>query len=238
MNKFGRFLSEAFFPQAFTCDICGIETFKNNLCPDCLKTVIFNNGNVCPVCGRKTTLPEICLECKAQAPLFKKAASPLVYEGGSATLIAKFKNGNGYLKEFFADLIAEKLKDFPQTDCIVYVPMTEKAIFARGYNQAELLAKSLPARTGLPVIKDAIIKQKDTSAQKSLTRKEREQNLKGCFKVEKRAEIKGKKVLLIDDVLTTGATSEAVCKALLGAGTAEVYFVTVASVEYKVEKKD
>lgn len=233
MTKIGKFLSEAFFPQSFTCDICGIETFGNNLCTDCLKTVTFNNGGVCPVCGRKTKSNEICLECKARAPLFKKAVSPIVYEGGGTVLIAKFKNGNGYLKEYFADLIAEKLDEFPQIDCIVYVPMTDKSVYARGYNQAELLAKSLSVRTGLPFVKNALIKIKDTPAQKLLTRKERENNLKGCFKVEKRSDIKGKNVLLVDDVLTTGATSEIVCKVLLDAGAKNVYLATVASVEYK-----
>lgn len=238
MNKILKFISDALFPQSFTCDICGTETFDGNLCPDCFKTVAFNDKEVCPICGRKTTNPKICYECKARAPLFKRAVSPLVYRDGSTALIAKFKNGNGYLKEYFSDLIAEKLKDFPAVDCIVYVPMTEKSLNARGYNQAELLANSLSARIGLQVLKDAVVKQKDTPEQKLLSRKEREKNLNGCFKVEKRAEIKGKNILLVDDVLTTGATSEVICKLLLKAGAKNVYLATVASVEYKIEKQD
>lgn len=236
MINWRKALSEALFPLSYTCDICGIETFKTNLCPDCLKTVTFNNENSCQICGRKTVLPEICLECKARAPLFKRAVSPLVYEGGAATLIAKFKNGNGYLKEYFANLIYEKVKDLPKADFIVYVPMTEKAVRKRGYNQALLLAKSLSERINIPVLENAVLKQKDSDEQKSLSRKEREQNLAGCFKVEKRAEIKGKNLLLIDDVLTTGATADAVCKVLLGAGAARVYLATVASVEYRSKK--
>lgn len=235
MNKLGRFLSEAFFPRNFTCDLCGIETFGDNLCSDCKKTVVFNDGDSCPVCGRKNVNSEICMECKARTPQFKKAASPLVYEGGSNVLIAKFKNGEGYLKEYFADLITAKIKNFPKPDCITFVPMTKKAVRSRGYNQAELLAKSLAGRLNLPVI-SAVIKQKDTLEQKLLTGKEREQNLKGSFKVEKRKEIKGKNVLLVDDVMTTGATAQAVCKVLLGAGAENVYLATVASVQYKPQK--
>ena len=233
MINFKRFLSEALFPPDFTCDICGIETFGSNLCQNCLKTVKFNDGQTCPVCGRKTLLPEICLECKARKPLFKRAVSPLIYDGGAQVLIAKFKNGDGYLKDYFVNLLAEKIKDLPKSDCIVFVPMTKRAIRKRSYNQTELLAKGLADKLNLPVIKDAVIKQKETEAQKSLSRKEREKNLEGCFKVENKAEIKGKKLLLVDDVLTTGATADALCKTLLSAGAECVFFATVASVEYK-----
>ena len=240
MFKFGNLkkaVSEIFFPQSFTCDICGIETFDTNICPACLKTITFNNKTTCPVCGRKTVRPEICLECKAETPRFKKAVSPLVYDGGAVALIAKFKNGYGYLKEYFADLIAAKLADFEKADCIVYIPMTKKAKNKRGYNQAELLAKSLSERTQIPVLKDGLIKAKETAAQKSLSRKERAVNLAECFKIENRKEIKDKTILLVDDVLTTGATSDAACRKLLEAGAKRVYFATVASVEYKQFKE-
>ena len=230
-------LAEIFFPKNYTCDICGIETFDNNLCPDCLKTVTFNDGNTCPVCGRKTVRPEICLECKAEVPKFKKAASALVYDGGAIALIAKFKNGYGYLKEYFADLIVKKLEDFPKADLIVYVPMTKKAVNRRGYNQSKLLAQSISERIEIPVPDGVLIKTKETAAQKTLTRKDRITNLTECFKVENREAVNGKTVLLVDDVLTTGATSDAVCKKLLEAGAERVYFVTAASVEYKQFKE-
>lgn len=238
MNKIFKFLSDALFPAGFTCDICGIETFGNNICPECFKTVTFNNKIVCPLCGRKTVRPEICFECKYKAPLFKKAVSPLVYEDGASVLISKFKNGNAYLKDYFARLITEKLNELPEIDCVVYVPMTKNAVTSRGYNQSELLAKCVSQQTELPLIENALSKQKDTAEQKSLSRKEREQNLQKCFKVEKRAEIKGKNVLLIDDILTTGATADAVCSKLLGAGATRVFLATVASVQYKLEKNN
>ena len=94
MKGLGKFLSETLFPDNFTCDICGIETFETNVCDECLKTIEFNNKTTCPVCGRKTVRAEICYECKAQAPLFKKGVSALIYRDGAAVLIKKFKNGN------------------------------------------------------------------------------------------------------------------------------------------------
>ena len=228
-----KFLRNNLFPEAFTCDICGLETFGGNLCADCLKTVTFNNGEKCPVCGRKTAKSEICLECKQCAPIFERALSPIVYEGGGSKLVLKFKNGNGYLKEYFADLIAKELETFPAPDCIVYVPMTKPDEKKRGYNQARLLAEAVAKRTGIPLIKNAVIKTKKTTGQKELGRTDRAKNLEGSFKVEKRGEIKGKAVLIVDDVLTTGATADEICKQLLKAGAAKTYLATVASVQYK-----
>ncbi|MDE5943862.1 MAG: ComF family protein [Clostridia bacterium] len=236
-SDFTKALSKVFFPRSFTCDICGIETFDTNLCPDCLKTVTFNHGTTCPVCGRKTFSSEICLECKASLPRFKKAVSALVYEGGATVLIAKFKNGCGYLNEYFADLIAAKSEGISDADCIVYIPMTKKALRRRGYNQAELLAKSISKRLNIPVLKDGLVKTAETEDQKTLSRKERATNLADCFKVNRRAEIKDKTVLLIDDVLTTGATADSACKKLLQAGAKRIYFATAASVEYKLINK-
>lgn len=238
LKNFADGLNEVLFPDNFTCDVCGSEIFSGRLCGDCLKTVTFNDKNVCPVCGRRTVYPEICLECKAVLPPFKKAVSALVYEGGACLLIAKFKNGNGYLKEFFAELIADKIKELPPINCIVYVPMTKKAVNRRGYNQAKLIADSVSRRCKIPCIKDALIKKKDTAEQKTLSKKERAENLASCFTVEKRNEIKGKNVLIIDDVLTTGSTSFVITKKLLSAGAKRVYLATVASVEYKPFKTD
>ncbi len=236
-DKFIKSVKDALFPTNYTCDVCGRETFGTNICPDCIKQLHFNNGNTCPVCGRMTILPEICSECKNKLPAFKKAVSSLVYEGAAVALIAKYKNGYGYLKEYFADLLSEKISGLPRPDLIVYVPMTKKAQRKRGYNQVKLLADALSIRTGIPVVKNAVIKVKETAGQKGLSQKERESNLKGCFKVTDKNSVNGKTVLCLDDVLTTGATAEEMCKTLLKAGAKEVCFASVASVEDKQQKK-
>ena len=233
-------MRDALFPLGFTCDICGRETFGTNICNACSKTLVYNDKAVCPVCGRRTVRYELCVECKEKPPLFKRAVSFFVYEGGGAYLIKKFKNGEGYLKEYFADKICKSLERFPDCDCIVCVPMTRRAQRKRGFNQSELLAKAVSERAGKPFIKGALVKRKDTGEQKDLSRKERSKNLAGCFKVVKGEEVKGKRVLVVDDILTTGATADEMAKALLKAGAGEVYLATVASVEYKInsiEKK-
>ena len=226
------------FPADFTCDICGRETFGTNICDGCAKTLIYNDKEMCPVCGRKTVRSEFCIECKDKPPVYEMAASAFVYEGGAAYLIKKFKGGAGYLKDYLADNILKAIKDFPEYDCTVCVPMTLRAKLRRGFNQSELLAKAVSERVGKPYIKGAVVKCKNTGEQKALTRKERSKNLAGCFRVVKRDEVKGKRVLVVDDILTTGATADEMAKVLLKAGAKAVYLATVASVEYKIKSRE
>ena len=233
----GKFIKENLFPLSFTCDSCGIETFEGNLCPECLKKTTFNDKATCPICGRKTVHREICIECKAKPPLFDYAISALIYEGTAVKLIHKFKNGDAYLKDYFADLIVAKLDIVAPIDYITFVPMTKKAERKRGYNQARLLAEAISERINVPVC-DVIEKVKDTSDQKALSGKDRAKNLEGSFKAKSKNALLDKNVLLVDDILTTGATADAVCMSLFHAGVMRVFLATIASVEYQPNKKD
>lgn len=226
-------LARGLFPEHFTCELCGIEIFDGRFCSDCLATLTFNGGCTCPVCGRKTPRDGICPECKALLPQYKKAVSALVYEGGALKLIYKFKDGrHGYLKDCFAELLDEKLSDLPPFDAIAYIPMTAKSERKRGYNQSRLLAEAISERTEKPVV-HALKKERETPVQKGLTRAERAKNLAGSFFVCDRPSVKGKRILLVDDVLTTGATADEVSKKLIAAGARSVCLATVCSVEYK-----
>lgn len=231
LRKIGKLITENLFPQNFTCELCGIEIFNGRLCPDCAETVVLNNGETCPVCGRKTCKSEICIECKAHTPEFKKAVSAMNYSGGAVRLISMFKQGKAYLAGYFSELLIPKIKTFPTLDGLVYVPMTAKSVKKRGYNQSRVLAERISEAMGIPVLKEAVAKDKDTPEQKCLSRDERLKNLIKCFKADKNS-VNGKSILIIDDVLTTGATLDAVCAKLKKAGAKEVYAATAASVEY------
>ncbi|MCD7729598.1 MAG: ComF family protein [Clostridia bacterium] len=232
-KHFLKNLRDAIFPLNITCDLCGRDTFDGtNLCPECLKTVTFNDKVTCPVCGRKTARPEICGECKEIAPKFKQGVSALVYDGGGAKLVLKFKNGNQYLAEWFGSLLQKKTAELPACDFITYVPITKKRKFQRGYNQGELLARNLGERLDIPV-KNVLNKKRDTDEQKRLSRRDRAENLIGVFEITDKKACKDKTILLVDDVMTTGATANEICRELKIAGAKAVYFAAVASVEYK-----
>ncbi|MDE7163513.1 MAG: double zinc ribbon domain-containing protein [Clostridia bacterium] len=234
MNVFKAIL-DSIFPENYTCELCSTEIFDGSrFCVDCRKTVIFNDGVTCPVCGRGTTVPELCLDCKALAPRYDKAVSAFEYADGAAKLVLAFKKDRPYLKNYFAELLSKKCAQFTDAQAICFVPMTSKAQAKRGFNQAYLLAKELAKLMNLPLLKNAIQKVKDTAPQKSLTRAEREQNLKSCFKAD-RAAVQGKNLIVVDDVMTTGATADAVCGELKKRGAGKLYFATVASVRFKGE---
>ena len=223
---------DVLFPPDITCDLCGSEVFDgSHFCKRCAPTVTFNDGTVCPVCGRRTTRPEICIDCKAEPPIYKKGASALVYKDGGARLVLRFKRGNPYLKDYLGRLMAQKARSLPRCDAVTYIPITKKRRRERGYNQGLLLAEAISGELGIPVV-HALTKKRDTGEQKSLTRRERAENLKGCFAIADRKGVKAKKILLADDVLTTGATAAEACRELKIAGAAEVCLVTAASVEW------
>lgn len=237
LNMFGqnvkKFLKESLFPENFCCLLCDIEIFEGELCGDCLKALSLNNGTVCPKCGRKTAESEICIECKAKMPTYEFARSPLVYEKGSSDLVNAFKNGRPFIAKYLASLIAQTLKDIPKVDGIVFVPLSDKALRKRGYNQSELLAAEVSKLAGISVLYGAVEKIKETPKQKNLTREKRFKNLQECFKANKE-QVRGKTLLVIDDILTTGATVDSMTQALKKAGTCAVFVVTAASVEYKI----
>lgn len=220
-----------------TCVSCGADLYSTeHFCEHCLDELPFNAGYVCSKCGRaiKEDYP-VCLECKADMPSYDEARSAFRYEGEMIRLIRKFKTGGKYLAEVFADSMLRFVhSDFSDADCLVYVPMTESAEKKRGYNQSRLLAEKISEKTKLP-IKDALQKTRETAAQKELTRRERVQNLRGSFHLTARKIFQGKKVILIDDVMTTGATSSEIARVLRGAGAKKIWLLTIASVARKEE---
>lgn len=221
-----------------TCNNCGKEIFGGKtpaeelFCTDCYAHLPFNNGNVCAHCGRSTVNPEQrCNDCAGFETSFTIARSPFYYAPPIDNLIRMQKYDNcKYMARVFGVFLSEYyIKYFSDADVITFVPMTEGKKRGRGYNQAELLAQNLSVRTGTPY-EELLVKEKDTERQATLNRADRLLNLKGTFKVRKGALIEGRTIVLVDDVLTTGATAEGVSSVLKKAGAKAVYVLTVASV--------
>ena len=226
-------LKALLFARELTCANCGAELFAEEyFCPHCLKTLPFNAGHICSKCGRAVGEEyPVCLECKADMPLYDAARSAFRYEGDVVRLVKKFKTGGQWLAAPFASRMAGFFgREFAEADFLVHVPMTAAAQKKRGYNQSFLLAEELSARTCIPHERELLVKTRETPPQKELSRRERAENLAGSFRVHERAKCRGKTAVLVDDVLTTGATVSACARALKGAGAKRVWAVTAASV--------
>ncbi len=212
----------------FTCDLCGREVFENErVCKQCRNTLPWNDKNICPLCGRKVGEAGICLECKKKRLVTDRARSPLLHEGEAARIVHMAKRKK-YFCRTAAELMLPLLDEFG-ADALVYVPMTEKAMKRRGYNQSKEIAEELSRRSGIPLL-DAVVKTRETGAQKELGRAEREKNLEGTFHVSDRKGVKNKKLLVIDDTLTTGSTVSELASVLKRAGAKEVDALTLTSV--------
>lgn len=224
------------FDKGLTCNLCGREVFhREDFCKDCLDTIDFNDGPICSCCGRKTPIAtKRCDSCKGEWAV-DLARSAFTYRGGAEGLIKALKYGG---KQYLAEVLAPYLKqvyveNYFAPDFITFVPMTDEAIQKRGFNQAYLLARELAKITDNRCI-EALLKKKETTQQEQLSAKERQINLEKCFAVTNKWEVFGKLVLLVDDVLTTGATAHACAKALKEAGAKSVYLLTVASVVKRI----
>lgn len=229
-----KFVKELFSDETWKCELCQKELFeKRYVCEECEEKLPYiEKGKRCNHCGRKTDYEEnYCQACKNVLTEADEGRSVFNYEGRIILLITNFKfRRKAYLKKFFAEELYKLYKEENLTaDVVCYVPMTKKAVKKRGYNQTELLAEEFSALSGIPAI-NALEKTRDTHKQVGLKRKERLDNLNGSFRVTDKQAVKGRKVLLIDDVTTTGATGEVVASYLKKAGAVRVILLTVASV--------
>ncbi len=232
VKDFFKRAKRVLFNRKWTCSICGEEIFDEGyLCETCKKEVPYVK-TYCDHCGRKTAFDiPYCNTCVNRLVWVDKARSVFNYEYPINRLIGKFKNNRGkYLAEFFAYEMAKLYqKGEFNADFIVFVPMTKKAERKRGYNQSKLLAEELSKIIGVEVKDQIVEKVKETKNQKTLNYYERHKNLDGVFKINGKSEIVGKKIVIVDDVTTTGITAEKIAEKLKKKGASKVYLITVAS---------
>jgi len=191
-----------------------------------------NKDNLCKNCELALSKYEINCITKTKNKYFDFQYSALKYENIVREKIIKYKfNENSYLYKTFTKIIIknEKIYGFLKLyDIIISVPMHKHKKSVRGYNQSELIAKEIAKQMELKFEKDILVKQKDTQVQSTLTKVKRIQNVKNAFLITDINKVKGKKIILIDDIYTTGSTVNECSKVLKKAGAKEICVVTIA----------
>lgn len=238
--KIKRRLFKFIYPNGMKCIFCFAELNQNSYnitCESCLKSLPFIT-NCCSRCGNPMSddLDRICYACKTGNYHFIKAFSVFEYKDEVLTTIHRFKYHDGkYLYKPLARFMIEYYATQNiNVDCVTYVPMIKKKEKQRRYNQAKLLAEEFSTKMKLPLVCfcDKIV---DNSTQTELDFRSRHNNVKDTFKFNSkfRKVVKNKRVLLIDDIFTTGATSNEICKVLLEHGASECYVFTLAHTALK-----
>jgi ComF family protein len=174
---------------------------------------------------------DLCTVCREGRVNFDSTCSFGSYEGALQQLIQLFKYGKvETLADPLSKLLLRAVPRDEQFDCIVPMPLHWRKRWQRGFNQAELLARPVAKRYRLR-LSTALRRSRYTQAQAGLNDSERRKNLKDSFVVRRPEEVRGKRILLVDDVFTTGATLRAATKALKAAGAAHVTALTLARVD-------
>lgn len=229
-----RALDIIFPPQCLVCEM--LVPSHGTLCLSCWQKVPFIADPMCAACGLPFEFSigdgALCGDCLQERPPYSRARSVFVYDEHSKSLVTGLKfHDQLHLASVYDGWLAKTGTELIHaSDVIVPVPLSYRRFVGRRYNQAALLAQSLGKKTHLPVIPDALTRTRHTPPQTGLSRRQREDNVKGAFTINPRhaATIKGKSILLIDDVMTTGATLSACANVLLKNNAAAVNVLTLS----------
>ena len=223
IKKLFNKIIDVVFPPDITCIMCGNEVNNSEfcLCDDC-EGSLQRCEKVCEVCGTPVrSEAHFCVVCSENKRLFDYARAPLVYKDNVIRAVHNFKyNGNKYLARPFAKIMLSSYNELKSLvggfDLIVPIPLHKTKLKKRGFNQAELLAK-------------------EVSLQTDLSKSERKLNLENAFDLLDKSKVKNKNVLIIDDILTTGATTESLAEILRKAKAKNICVLTFARTD--IEEK-
>lgn len=207
------------------CGGCGAP--GSIFCSDCTDTLLsIEEDTACPVCGRPLGARLLCGECLQERQVFAAGHYGYSYEEKLRAGMHAFKfDGRKDVGRHLVNLLKQRIIAFADTfDCIVPMPVTEQRLKSRGFNQSFIIAEEISKMANKAVYHSVLRKIRETLDQYSLSRNERKKNVKGAFAVTDGRTIRGKRVLLVDDLFTTGYTAKEACRAL---NTARVDTITL-----------
>ncbi len=220
------------FPKR--CPVCHevVEEAGELACEICRVKLPYIKEPSCCICGKPLHLEEqeYCQDCRRKKHQFEEGRAPFFYEEVMRRSIARYKySGRREYAEFYADEIlkrcARRMLHW-KAEALIPIPLHPSRKRKRGFNQAELLAKAIAKRSGIPVDAKLLFRTKKTDAQKDLNDQERLANLRDAFSVQKK-EIPYHNLILVDDIYTTGSTMDAAAKLLKEHGAQNVYFLCI-----------
>lgn len=225
-------LAGLLFPRR--CPVCheAVEERGALVCGICRTKLSYVRGPSCRKCGKPLLAEEreYCGDCARKPRHYRQGRAPFLYDRVMRESIARYKYGNR--KEyaaFYAEEILRKCAGemrFWNAEVLIPIPLHRSRRRKRGYNQAELLARELSKRCGIPTDAKILFRTKKTKAQKNLDGKERLSNLRGAFSVGKK-HVPYRTVILVDDIYTTGSTVDEAARVLRENGVQTVYFLCI-----------
>lgn len=237
LSSISRAVTAGLFPPVCSfCDAGGVDS-DSLLCPSCAQAIEWVQEPFCRQCGRVAAGllhdgPGICGSCLAALPPYESARYGAFYDGELRKAIIRFKfYGALHLRRVLAHLLIQAFhKHFADTsfDVIVPVPIHRSRLISRGFNQVVVLAEQLARETGIALDRTSLRKIRETAPQVGLTRAQRTANLRGSMAVVRPDAVKGKVVLLVDDVATSGATIRETSKILKRAGASRIHCLMLA----------
>nr|WP_317283754.1 ComF family protein [uncultured Sellimonas sp.] len=224
------------FVYPHVCPFCG-KVKRERICDACMKKIQYIQEPRCKRCGKPldSEQKEYCNDCferiRGKYCFYDEGRSLWVHRAPVSDSVYQFKfhnrriYGTFYAGEWVSQY-GNEIKRW-KADALIPIPMMNKKKRERGYNQAEILAKELSKQTGIPVIKNGLIRTKEVKAQKRLSKEARKRNLEGVFQIKSTCRLPSS-VILLDDIYTTGNTINEAAKTLKKAGVKRVCFLTIS----------
>jgi len=238
LRDFVRGACDLVYPRhCILCKKAILHTDRNiPLCIYCQSSIRANTPPFCTKCSRHLESPlgqEFCSECQDTRPHFDSAWGACIYDNSMRKLIHALKYGSKVsLRHYFNELILSFLEtyhvDLSCHNLVIPIPLHPVRARERGFNQSEVIAHLIAEHLCIPSSRNNLIRVKNTRNQAVLRQKERWTNIKGAFKIKHPSEFKKKSILVIDDLLTTGATASESARILKAAGAKRVNILTLA----------